>query len=61
MVRGERALELGSVFLYQDLLGICLQMSAPTPAFATPPLMVLGTPTLSLFRFNMKAQGSASL
>lgn len=45
VVLGERALGLESVFLYQDLLGIYLQMSVPTLAFAASPGEVLERPS----------------
>lgn len=54
MVLGERALGLESVFLHQDLLGIYLQMSVPTPAFTTPPGEVLERPSTPYLELSGK-------
>lgn len=54
VVRGERALRLESVFLYQDLLGIYLQMSASTPAFTTLPGEVLERPSTPCLELSGK-------
>lgn len=61
MVRGESILGLKSVFLYQDLLDIYLQMSAPIPAFTPPTGEGLETPTPSLVRVSRKALQCARL